>query len=561
MTRSPVDILLVDDEPRNLDALEATLEDPAYRLLRAESAESALRTLLDHDVAAIVLDIKMPGVSGFELAQMIKNTRRFRETPIVFLTAYMVDDQDVIAGYGAGGVDYLTKPVNPKILRHKVAVFADLYRKTRELAAVNAELAGMNEKLEGRVRERTAELEKSEAALRAAAKQKDEFLAVLAHELRNPLAPMRTGLDLLLRYQQQAPPPAVERTLAAMNRQLHHMVRLIDDLLDVSRISRGLLELKRERVDLASLVRSTVDGARPWFERRKQVISVDISGELSAHADSTRVAQILTNLLHNAAKFTPEGGSIRVELARAGEHAALRVIDSGSGIRADQLDRVFDMFARVERPGVAPESGLGIGLALARRLAEMHGGSLSVVSEGEGRGSTFTLRIPALLAPPMEVAPDVNDVKAPARGGALDVVVVEDNDDIADVLAEWLEQIGHVVRVARTGRRGVELVRELPPDVVVCDLGLPDLDGMEVCREIRRLPMERQPVMIALTGWGREDDMRSSREAGFDHHLVKPVATDKLEALLARVGEAREALGRITPTKVSPSQRPNGPHA
>jgi signal transduction histidine kinase len=560
MTRTPVDILLVDDEPRNLDALEATLEDPAYRLLRAESAESALRTLLDHDVAAIVLDIKMPGVSGFELAQMIKNTRRFRETPIVFLTAYMVDDQDVIAGYGAGGVDYLTKPVNPTILRHKVAVFADLYRKTRELAAVNAELAGMNEKLEVRVRERTAELEKSEAALRAAAKQKDEFLAVLAHELRNPLAPMRTGLDLLLRYQ-PAPTPAVERTLAAMNRQLHHMVRLIDDLLDVSRISRGLLELKRERIDLTNLIKSTVDGARPWFERRKQVVSLEIPGELYAHADSTRVAQILTNLLHNAAKFTPEGGTIRVELARAGEHAALRVIDSGSGIRADQLDRVFDMFARVERPGVASESGLGIGLALARRLAEMHGGSLSVVSEGEGRGATFTLRIPALLAAPVEAATETEGAEAPARSTSLDIVVVEDNDDIADVLAEWLEQIGHAVRVARTGRRGVELVRELAPDVVVCDLGLPDLDGMEVCREVRRLPMERQPVMIALTGWGREDDMRSSRDAGFDHHLVKPVATDKLEALLGRVGEARDALGRPTPTKVGPSQRPSGTHA
>src|SRR5688572_2660449 len=267
----PVKILLVDDETRNLDALEAILSDPAYELLRAEDAERALRLLLDHDVAAIVLDIKMPGISGFELARMIKNTKRFRETPIVFLTAYMVDDQDVIAGYGAGGVDYLTKPVNPQVVRHKVAVFADLYRKTRELAEVNTELAGLNEKLEERVKERTSELEKSEAALRAAALQKDEFLAVLAHELRNPLAPLRTGLDILLRQHDGAELTA--RTLAAMNRQLTHMVRLIDDLLDVSRITRGLLELKRERVDLSALVRSTIDANRSWFEKHRQTLS------------------------------------------------------------------------------------------------------------------------------------------------------------------------------------------------------------------------------------------------------------------------------------------------
>src|ERR1041385_1435710 len=194
----PVDILLVDDEPRNLDALEAILYDPGYRLMRAQDADRALHLLLSHDVAAIVLDIKMPGVSGFELAQMIKNTKRFRETPIVFLTAYMVDDQHVIAGYGAGAVDYLTKPVNPQILRLKIAVFAELFRKTRELAE-------LNETLETRVRDRTAELERSESLLRAAGSQKDEFLAILAHELRDPLAPLRIGLDLLLREQPSSP--------------------------------------------------------------------------------------------------------------------------------------------------------------------------------------------------------------------------------------------------------------------------------------------------------------------------------------------------------------------
>lgn len=541
MSESPVDILLVDDEPRNLDTLEAILANPGYRLLRAVDADGALRLLLDHNVAAIVLDIKMPGVSGVELAGMIKSTKRFRATPIVFLTAYLVDDQDIIAGYGAGAVDYLTKPVNPQILRHKVAVFADLYRKTRELARVNAELAHLNEKLEERVIERTAELQKSEAAMRAAAKQKDEFLAVLAHELRNPLAPLRTGLDLLLRRQTgDAGASADARTLAVMNRQLDHMVRLIDDLLDVSRISRGLLELKRESVDLPAVVRATVESMRAHFERRQQEVSTELPDGLSAYADSTRVAQVITNLLHNAAKFTNSGGSIRVELEEVRGTAVLRVSDSGIGIRPDQLERVFDMFTRVERAGVAAEPGLGIGLALARRIAEMHGGKLTAFSDGEGRGATFTLAIPLLQAS----QPKASSTAAAGAGSdessaPLKIVVIEDNEDVADMLVIWLEELSHHVTVARTGNGGVEAIRTQKPDLVVCDLGLPDLHGTEVCRQVRRFPGTSQPVMVALTGWGREDDVRATKEAGFDHHLVKPIAPEKLLSLLQSVAKAR----------------------
>jgi signal transduction histidine kinase len=536
---SPVDILLVDDEPRNLDALEAILAEPGYRLLRAEDADRALRLLLDHEVAAIVLDIKMPGVSGFELARMIKNTRRFRETPIVFLTAYMVDDQDVIAGYGAGGVDYLTKPVNPQILRHKVAVFADLYRKTRELAVVNDQLARLNERLEERVGERTAELERSEAALRAAGRQKDEFLAVLAHELRNPLAPLRTGLDLLLRLQPDEPSGPLSRTLAGMNRQLDHIVRLIDDLLDVSRLSRGLLELKREHVDLAAVLRSTIESVQPWFDRRNQTLTVEVPKELMAYADATRIAQIATNLLHNAAKFTPQRGSIRVELSNSGNGVLLRVIDSGTGILAAQLDRVFDMFTRLDRPGATSEPGLGIGLALARRLAEMHGGTLSVSSEGEGRGTTFTLHVPAPESVEQTTESPANGERPSGGGAPLNIVVVEDNDDIADGLSDWLQTLGHRVTVARNGKTGVESIRESRPDLVLCDLGLPEFDGLDVCRHVRAFPADAQPVMVALTGWGREDDLKRTTEAGFDHHLVKPVAPEKLQAVLQQVGEAR----------------------
>jgi signal transduction histidine kinase len=529
-----INILLVDDEQRNLDALEAILDDPGYRLLRAGDADRALRHLLENDVAAIVLDIKMPGVSGFELAQLIKGTKKFRQIPIVFLTAYLVDDQDVLAGYGAGAVDYLTKPVNPQILRHKIAVFADLFRKTRALAE-------LNDTLEARVQQRTADLERSETALRQAAQQKDAFLATLAHELRNPLAPLRTGLDLLLQVGSPTPPAA--RAMAAMNRQLDHMVRLIDDLLDVSRISRGMLELKRSRTDLASVIEHALETSRPFLEQRKQAVALDLKGPVLATVDATRVSQIVGNLLHNAAKFTPPGGQIRIELAARDRAAIIRVIDPGAGIPVGQLERVFDMFAQIERSKRDASGGLGIGLALARRLAEMHGGDLTAASAGEGQGATFTLTLPADAAAKAEAAaePHAGGPSGRSPTAALDILVVEDNEDAADTLALWLEELGHNVRIGRTGPEGLQLVQEARPDVVLCDIGLPDMDGVEVCRRIKAMEGAPPPVMVALTGWGMESDRRRTGEAGFEHHLVKPVVPDQLRAILKSVTDALRA--------------------
>jgi signal transduction histidine kinase len=522
----PIFILLVDDERRNLDALEAILDDPAYRLLRAENADAALKLLLENDVAAIVLDIKMPIMSGLELAQVIKGTRRFRQIPILFMTAYMLDDQHVMEGYGAGAVDYLTKPFDPRVLRHKVAVFADLFRKTRALAE-------LNETLEARVRERTAELERSEASLRAADRQKDEFLAVLAHELRNPLAPLRMGVDILLDHQTPNAPPIVGATLVRMDRQVDHMVRLIDDLLDISRITRGALELQKERVNLASVVEWAVDGARPFLDKGRNAVSVDGATDVFVVADKTRITQILGNLLHNAAKFTPEGGRIRITLAREGGNAVVRVVDEGEGIAEDQIERVFDMFARIARPGSAPGRGLGIGLALARRIAELHGGSLGAFSAGRGKGTTFTLHLPSEEAPVRPAVPNAATAKhEPAR--VLNILIIEDEADIADTLAMWLEGLGHRVSIARAGLAGLELVEQKLPDLVLCDLGLPEIDGVEVCRRVRSLSIDPRPMMVALTGWGREADRRRVKEAGFDLHLVKPVALDKLRSVLQR---------------------------
>lgn len=518
-----INILLVDDDQRNLDVLEVILNDPGYRVLRAEDADKALRLLLEHEIAAIVLDIKMPGVSGFELAKMIKGTKKYREIPIVFLTAYMVGDQDVIAGYGAGAVDYLTKPVNPAILQHKIAVFAELFRKTRALSE-------LNETLEQRVRERTAELEKSEAALRASSQQKDAFLATLAHELRNPLAPLRTGLDLLLR----APPsaPNVTRTLAAMNRQLDHMVRLIDDLLDMSRVSRGMLELKKERADLNAIVDAALETAQPFIDQRKQSCRIETEGPIFALLDATRIAQVIGNLLHNASKYTPVGGEIGIEVGADSGNATIRIVDPGAGIPASQLERVFDMFAKIERSVPDANGGLGIGLALSRQLALLHGGTLVAHSAGEGQGATFTLSLPLADAMQTESAPEQTNATRVKAAKSLDIVLIEDNDDAAELLEILLTQLGHHVHLARTGLEGLALVREVVPQVVLCDLGLPGMSGLEVCEHVRALQLPAQPLMVALTGWGMTEDRRRTQGVGFDHHLVKPVTADSLLEIL-----------------------------
>jgi signal transduction histidine kinase len=518
-----IDILLVDDESRNLDALEVILADPAYRLVRAGGGDEALRALLDNDVAAIVLDIRMPGVTGFELAQIIKGTKKFREIPILFLTAHMMEDQDVIAGYGAGAVDYLTKPVNSAILRHKIGVFADLFRKTRALAE-------LNETLEARVQERTAELERSEAALRAADRQKDEFLATLAHELRNPLAPLRMGLDLLTRKASGE----TSGTLSVMNRQLDHMVRLIDDLLDVARISGGKLELKKERVNVAETIQTALDTCRPFFEQRKQSVSAVVDASLFTLADPIRLAQIVGNLLHNASKFTPTAGQIGVSLTFDDGRAKIEITDSGVGIAPEQLAHVFDMFTRVERPTTGANGGLGIGLALSRRLAQMHDGELTVASPGVGKGSVFTFWLPA--EPGSQEALDSGSRQArPKLAQAVDVLIIEDNNDSAELLALSLESRGYLASVAHTGPAGLALLQQKRPRVVLCDIGLPEMDGIEVCQRVRKLELGYRPVMIALTGWGMKEDLRRTQESGFDHHLVKPVAPETLFELLDRV--------------------------
>jgi signal transduction histidine kinase len=524
-----VDILLVDDEPRNLLALDAILVSPSYRLLHATNADEALRQLVEHDVAVIVLDVMMPGTDGFALAKIMRGTKRFRQTPILFVTARLMDEQEALEGYSAGAVDYLTKPINPRVLQQKIGIFVELFRARRELA-------DLTRNLEERVAARTAELARSEARLREIDAQRTAFLATLAHELRNPLAPLRTGLDLLKTDDASARRPAL---VEAMTRQLGYLVRLVDDLLDASRATRGLLQLRKAPADLADVLENALTMARPNIERRGQTLIVEGSASVRSALDETRVCQIISNLLDNASKFSPPGGEIRVALQVERGRVVIRVRDHGAGIPPGELDKVFDLFTTIDRSGGSAGGGLGIGLALSRQLARMHGGTLEVESPGEGSGATFTLSLPIEAVdaqdPARRAAKASSGIRPVAAPRSLKVVIVEDNEDAADILAMWLLSSGHDVDVRYTGEEGVELVLRARPDAVICDLGLPDIDGAEVCRRVR-LALSAPPVMVALTGWGSEADRLRTREAGFDHHLVKPVQPEALRSLLESLG-------------------------
>ncbi|HEV8332436.1 MAG TPA: response regulator [Steroidobacteraceae bacterium] len=529
-------ILLVDDQPANLDALEATLATAGCRFVLARSADEALLALLDQDFAAIVLDVMMPGMSGFELAAMIKRRERTRQVPILFLTARMLDQQDEIRGYGTGAVDYLTKPIDPQILRTKIAVFVDLFRKRRALTRMNVELQReiaerqrmgealrrANEDLETRVTERTAALVESN-------RRKDEFLAMLAHELRNPLSALRTASEAL---RLKAPDNAdIQMLQGVFHRQLQQLTRLTNDLLDISRLTRDKLTLQRGRIALSEIIDSAVETVRPLLQQRNQSITTDVPRPaVYLDGDLARLSQVVANLLDNAARYTPPGGRIAVTAEVSGPQVLIKVADNGAGIERDLLRRIFDVFVQGNKmPG---EGGLGIGLPLARRLTEMHGGTLTAYSAGPGRGSEFIVHLPLLSldqpAGSTETRPD------PTQLASQRVLIVEDNRDTAAMMDIMLREWGQQTRVVHDGTTALEVANEFKPQVVLLDVGLPRLHGYAVARRLRQQACARDAVIVAITGWGLEGD-RQGEAAGIDHRLLKPVDPDALRALLAKI--------------------------
>jgi len=372
-------------------------------------------------------------------------------------------------------------------------------------------------------------LQRLAADLSEADRRKNEFLAMLAHELRNPLAPISNAARALRLA--SADPAAVESASKMLERQVGQMSRLVDDLLDMSRITRGKIELRREQVELAPIVEQAVEAVRPHYQSMNHELTVVLPSQpMRLNADPARLTQVIDNLLNNAGKFTDKGGRIALTVERDGDQARIRVRDSGIGVAADQLPRLFEMFVQVDTSLERSRDGLGIGLTLVKTLVEMHGGSIEARSDGPGRGSEFEVRLPLLAesAQPASIATTAKPVAAVRRR----VLIVDDSEDGAESLSLLLQVSGFETHKACDGVEAVETAERLKPDAILLDIGLPRLNGYEVCRRVRALPWGDTLTLIALTGWGQEDDRRKSHDAGFDGHLVKPVEFPALMSLL-----------------------------
>jgi signal transduction histidine kinase len=514
----PVHVLLVDDLAENLLSLEALLRRDGLVTLKARSGDEALELLLRHDVALALIDVQMPGLSGFELAELMRGKERTRRIPIIFVTAGTADSQRRFRGYEAGAVDFIQKPIEPDILRSKAEVFFELYRQRQQIAAQRDELLAQAE------------------ALKEADRRKDEFLATLSHELRNPLAPLRFGLDVL------NSDPQVQDSIHAretMDRQLVHLVRLVDDLLDISRVSQGKITLRRDRIQAAEAVRAAVEGSRPTIDAAKHTLTIDVPAEpIWLEADLTRLSQVVGNLLNNAAKYTPQFGRIGLSVRAEGNAAVIEVADNGVGIPIEMQARVFQLFAQVDKHLDRAQGGLGIGLALAKQLVALHGGAIEVKSAGAGKGSTFTVRLPLAAAPKATAKAGASAGGAGATAGRehkkrLKVLVIEDNVDVAEAMSWLLKALGHDYRVIHDGREALDTARAWRPDVILLDVGLPVMDGYAVCRALRADAQFKDIPIIAQTGWGQNGDKASATDAGFSHHLTKPVSRKDLEQTLA----------------------------
>jgi PAS domain S-box-containing protein len=396
----------------------------------------------------------------------------------------------------------------------------------REQAA-RKEAEAARERLEAVIEENT----RLYRELQQVDRMKDEFLAMLAHELRNPLAPIRNALELI-QLEDPPPPPGARENLEIIDRQVTHLVRLVGDLLDISRISQGKIVLQKEPLDVADVVTRALETSQPLFTARQHSLRVEMpQGPLPVEGDLVRLVQVLANLLNNAAKYTPEGGRIELLVERADGQAVLRVRDNGMGIPREILPRLFDLFTQSDRTLDRSEGGLGIGLTLVRRLAEMHGGTVEATSEGQGKGSEFIVRLPLAKAPAK--APAAAPA-APAQAQRRRVLAVDDNHDSAKTMTRLLQALGHEVRTAHDGAGALREAEAFAPEIVLLDIGLPGMDGFEVARRLRASRSFDDTVLIALTGYGSPEDRAQSREAGFNAHLVKPVDLEALKQLLAQ---------------------------
>ncbi len=510
---SQVSFLLVDDLEENLISLEALLRREGLTLLKARSGDQALELLLENDVALALIDVQMPGLNGFELAELMRGNERTRRVPIIFVTAgNTTDSRWRFQGYEAGAVDFIQKPIEPDVLRSKAEVFFELYRQRQQIAAQRDELQIHAE------------------ALKESDRRKNEFLATLAHELRTPLAPLRNGLDLLQRNPNGDKAGDIR---GMMDRQLVHLVRLIDELLDVSRVSQGKIELRKEAVRIVDIVRSATEASRPLIDGEGHLLTIEMPEDpLWVDGDEVRLSQAVSNLLNNAAKYTPAGGQITLGVRADGQRIIISVTDTGIGIADNMQSKVFQLFTQIDDHLQRSQGGLGIGLALVRQLVELHGGSVDAYSAGPGTGSRFTIRLPIRPAP-VQTQEAEQPRQAPSSFRPLRVLVVDDNPIIADTLGMMLEDIGHEFEAVHDGRKALDAAKHYHPDVILLDIGLPGMNGYEVCKAFRSEAEFQETPIIAQTGWGQDRDKELAAEAGFSFHLTKPVPLEQLQKVFA----------------------------
>lgn len=515
----PVKLLLVDDLEENLLALEAVLGREDIALVRAGCGRDALELLLKHEFALAIIDVHMPDMTGFELAEIMRGTERTRRIPIIFLTADTPDQHRHFRGYESGAVDFLYKPFDAQILISKANVFIELARQRQEI-----------------VRQRD-DLHLAKLSAESANAAKDRFLAVLSHELRNPLAPIRMLTTL---WQMEGKLPAEYREgLDMIRRNVDLECRLIDDMLDINRIARGKLELKFETVDVCDLIRNVLQIIQPDCDQKQiDLQERKLATSTTIHADAARVQQVLWNLLNNAVKFTPPGGTICLTILNPDDaHLKLVVEDSGIGIEPQNLSVIFNAFEQGGQTITREFGGLGLGLAISKAIAEQHGGLLTACSAGRNQGATFTLQLNVSgdSFKHDENAIESSDWTRTSDAKGLHILLVEDQRALARLTEQLLHKIGHTVTVAGSIAEATTSWRQSHFDLIISDFGLPDGDGCELLGQIEH---GTETPAIALTGHGMEEDIRRAQQAGYKRHLTKPVTFEQLVAAIEQIMES-----------------------
>jgi len=643
--REKVNILLVDDRPDKLLALEAIVAELNENILKANSGAEALRLLLKHDVAVILLDVNMPIMDGFETASLIRQRKNLEHTPIIFITGINFNENHISHGYSIGAADYICTPVVPEILKTKIAVFIELYRSReqvrkqgqllveaaeRRAADVELRLQDLLNRLdlgvfsctpEGKLIEanpaffrilgiarqdqtpdviisklsrteppaqqvhsgeeieiesngvrkwfslsftaaRTPKGEavveglledvtvrkEAEEALKESDRRKDHFLAVLSHELRNPLAALHSAIQLGERSSDSE-----KWTRDIFTRQVRHLGRLTDDLLDIARINQDKMELNFQDLNLSEIIHRAANVVRPTIEAQRHFFEEIVEPDLYISGDATRIEQVIVNLLQNAAKYTAPGGEICMSARRQGEEIVVAVTDTGVGISPDMLPKVFEPFMQSDSSLDRAQGGLGIGLTLVKRIVELHRGSVSAQSGGNGKGSEFSFRVPALQE--KQSAASSAELDSSVHQGTGKILIVDDNRDSVVLMAELLRISGYEVIMAYDGETAIEMAIEQKPTVILLDIGLPGANGYQVATRLKSMSEFQDALLIAISGYGQESDIALSRQAGFDHHLVKPVDFAVLGEILEK-SDTRLSLNAESGSS-SASERPS----